>query len=50
MKFQKGMAYEEILEIVEANGWEILTEEDCELWGIEWIEMVILQNEHKVFV
>lgn len=50
MKFQKGMTYEEILEIVEANGLEILTEEDCELWGVEWIEMVILQNDHKVFV
>ena len=50
MKFQKGMTYEEILEIVEANGLEILTEEDCELWGVEWIEMVILQNDHKVFI
>lgn len=50
MKFQKGMTYEEILEIVEANGWEILTEEDCELWSVEWIEMVILQHDHKVFV
>ena len=50
MKFKNGMSYEEVLTMVEDNGWEILTEKDCELWGEEWTEMTILQDDHKVFL
>ena len=46
--FERGMTMEQVEEMVEAEGWEILQEEEYEEDGEEWVEMTVLQEDHAV--
>ena len=47
---ERGMTYEQILRLVEANGWEILEDAPGEEDGVTWREMTIWQDDHAVGV
>jgi hypothetical protein len=46
--FERGMTMEQVEEMVEAMGWEILQEEEYEEDGEEWVEVTVLQGDHAV--
>jgi len=48
MRIQYGMTREQVEEMVDSEGWEILSEQDMEENGEAWVDMTILQNDHAV--
>lgn len=47
---ERGMTYEQVLEMVEANGWEVLKNVPMEEYGETWRELTIWQDDHAVGV
>jgi len=48
--FKQGMSYEEIMAMIEENGWKVLKEEQNEQYGDVWTELTIWQDDHGVFL
>ena len=48
MRIQYGMIREQVEEMVDSEGWEILSEQDMEENGEAWVDMTILQGDHAV--